>query len=124
MSLPKRYGGTPDPEKLDKTPVAMPMGACRPTPLVDIIARMVREAVVEETDEDFETAGEADDFEEETDELLDMSPYTLKDLEEEIPIADAQELAPEPESASQTPSEAPQEKNGDRPNPDVEEPTK
>ncbi len=82
MQRPERYG-SPDPEKLDHTPVEMPLGYIRPTPLQDLITSMVREAVQQESDESFETEKEANDFEEEDHELLDMSPYTLVDIPDE-----------------------------------------
>ena len=104
---PTRYG-SPDPEDNDDTPVAMPVGYCKPSPLEDLIASMIREAVQDERKEEFETEAEANDFEpEEEENLLDMSPYTLTDLEEETPVP-----RPDPNEAEapQAPSEAPQEK--------------
>ena len=88
--LPARYG-RPDPEINDEPPLEMPLGACRPEPLQSIIARMVRTSIQEETGEQFETEEEADDFEIEGDlGILDMSPYTLEEVEPEL------DYAPEP----------------------------
>lgn len=89
---------------MDTTPVEMPMGYITPTPLQDLIARMVRQAVEEEKDDEFESIEEADDFDMPDDDLLDMSPYEFDDLEEEEPI-----------ERPQTPSEAPQETNSTEP---------
>ncbi len=75
---------------MDTTPIEMPMGAQRPTPIQDIIARMVHNAIETEKGDEYETQEEANDFEPEDETLLDMSPYTLLDIPEE------QILAPEP----------------------------
>lgn len=94
MQLPKRYGNPAgDPEKLDTTPVEMPIGYMKPTPLQDLIAQMVQTAIQTEKQEEFETMEEADDFEEEDPDVLDMSAYTLQDIPEE-PI-EPPEPAPE-----------------------------
>ncbi|AXL15099.1 hypothetical protein [Microviridae sp.] len=116
MKLPKRYG-KPDPEELDDTPIEMPIGSMRPTPLQDLIANMVREAMVAEAGDEFETMDEASDFEEEDPDVLDMSPYTLTDLEleEELP----QEPAPQ-QVEQNLASELNQ--TGDPPDPNAEEP--
>lgn len=89
VGRPPRYG-YPDPEPCDPTPVEMPLGYIQPTPLQDLIANMVRQAVSMEQDEEFETMEEADDFEleDEEDMLLDMSPYTLKPVHEESAITE------------------------------------
>lgn len=76
----------PDPEKLDPTPVAMPIGYKRPSPLADLIANMVRDEIERERGEEYESIEEAEDFEPEDEAVLDLSPYTLNDLEEERPI--------------------------------------
>jgi hypothetical protein len=92
-----------DEPKLDTTPVEMPIGFSAPTPLADMIARMVREAVAKEEGDEFESMDEANDFELDDidDELLDFSPYELHDLEPEFEDP--------PAEPAQTPSEAPQE---------------
>lgn len=92
--------------KLDTTPIEMPVGFKRPASLADMVARMVRDAVAKEKDDEFETMDEANDFELDDidDELLDFSPYELTDLDpEETEVAIPMQTAPE------TPSEAPQE---------------
>lgn len=114
-------------DDLDRTPVEMPPGFRKPTPLQDIIARMVREEIQREQNEEFETPEEADDFEEEDAELLDMSAYTFDVLDERRALS--AELEPPPsleqgQEGPQTASEAPQETIGDRPDPDAEEPVK
>lgn len=87
----KRLKGPPS-VQTDKTPVAMPLGNTRPTPLHEIIAKFVREAVEEERGDKFETIEEADDFEEEDAELLDLSPYEFPNIQEDyIP-----EVEPDP----------------------------
>lgn len=116
MERPKRYG-EPDQEKLDTTPVEMPLGYTRPTPLQDLIATMVRDAVQQENQEDFETLEEADDFEEEDPELLDMSRYELTELNEEVPLAD---LAEDPQAPEEPVDPPPNDQVSD-PEP-VEEP--
>ncbi len=78
--VPNHHGGTPDPENHDETPVEMPLHACRPTPLNELIARMVHQHVEAEKNEGFETFEESNDFEEEDPEVLDMSPYELSEL--------------------------------------------
>lgn len=105
---PNLFRGRPVAEEkpMDTTPVEMPMGYITPTPLHDLIASMVRQAVEEEKDDEFETIEEADDFDMPDDELLDMSPYEFDDLVEEEPL-----------EAPQTPSEAPQETNSTEPSP-------
>jgi hypothetical protein len=96
----------PTPEELDLTPVAMPAGYGQPKTLREMLATMVREYVEMEREGDqFESWDEANDFEPDVEEdyLLDMSPYTFTDLQDE------------PETAS----EAPQETNS---SPDKVEP--
>lgn len=112
MKLPERYGH-PDPEDNDRTPIEMPLGYMRPTPLQDLIANMVRQAVSAEKNEEFETAQEADDFDVGDGELLDLSPYSLSDVQEEEPLGDPeaddappQGPPPEPEPEPDPPAPA------------------
>lgn len=113
MRTPSRWGRK-GPEQNDPTPVEAPLGASRPTPLHDIIARMVRQAVHEEKGDEFETPEEADDFEEEDPDTYDLSPYELAALQEETPIrADSLDL-PDPEDPPMT---------GDAPDPNEPEPS-
>lgn len=95
-----------EPKELDTTPLEMPVGYQQPTPLQDLIAKMVREAVESEKEEEFETIEDADDFEIEDDELLDFSPYELVELEEDEPLekpvfkTSSEEVAETPEDPS------------------------
>ena len=113
-----RMAGGPD-KPLDTTPVEMPLGASRPLPLQDIIARMVRDAVQQEQGEEFESWEDSDDFEEEDPDVLDMSPYTFQDLQDETPIS---AMEPPQEGDNPPPQEAPQEMTGDQPDPNATEP--
>lgn len=78
--------GQGEPEDLDLTPVEMPLGGVRPKSLNEIVATMVKSAIEAEQGEEFETFEEADDFEPEDEDmmLLDMSKYTLQDVDEGI----------------------------------------
>lgn len=111
-SAPNRYG-KPGHEPCDPIPVAMPIGYTRPTPIHDLIAKMVRQAIIDEKGDEFESIEEADDFEEEDPDTLDLSPYTLTELNEQEPLQREPERAPRPEPPSPT---------GDTPNPDESEP--
>lgn len=93
-------------KKMDTTPIAMPAGYAVPTPLQDIIARMVRNAVEQEREEEFETLEESDDFDIDDDELLDLSPYELADLQDEFPMLTA-ERPVEPDQGDSPSSEGP-----------------
>lgn len=104
-----------DPEPCDPNPVEMPLGYCRPTPLQDMIANMVRQAIEIEKDDNYESIEEADDFEEESDELLDLSPYTFDDVVEEL--QSPAQLEPDP-----TPTPPPTPPTGDSPDPNETEP--
>lgn len=104
MPLPKRLG-RPDPEPCDTTPVEMPLGYTRPTPLQDLIASMVRQAIEVEKGEEFEDFDEANDFEEEDPDVLDLSKYEFDDLQEQEPIPPASHEVPgrdRPDSENQT----------------------
>lgn len=107
-----RYNGKRDPENLDTTPIEMPLGACRPTPIQDLIARMVRQAIVEEKGIEPETWEESDDFEEEDPDTLDFSRYELLDIGEEPAIKD---FNPDPDPV-------PPVETGDPPDPNAVEP--
>ena len=88
-------------EQLDPTPMEMPLGARMPESLQDTIARMVRVAVQEETNEELESWDEANDFTEDDPDVLDFSPYEFDDLEQEgnpfIEMKDAPEPTDEPD---------------------------
>ena len=92
-----RSGIRPE-KKMDRTPVEMPLGYCEPTPIQEIIARMVREAVAIERGEEFETMDEADDFDmpDEDDGLLDMSPYELTEIQSEAEFGELDQPARTP----------------------------
>lgn len=79
------HGGSRVIETNDEPPMALPLDCKTPTPLHQLIARMVQQHVQAETEEEHETFEEANDFDvpEEGDPLLDMSPYTLHELREE-----------------------------------------
>lgn len=109
-SVPAHWGGTPDPEDLDDTPVEMPISACRPTPLNELIARAVQQAFESEGNDQVESWDEANDFEEEDPDALDMSPYELTELHPE-PLPSAEIEADKPSEAP----EAPEEESGREP---------
>lgn len=81
---PAHWGGSPTAEELDTTPVEMPMGACRPKPLVELIADMVRQQVEERQNEQVESFGDADDFDDPDPEELDFTRYELLEIEDDI----------------------------------------
>lgn len=96
---PPHWGGTPDPEVLDPTPVELPLGACKPQSLQEMVASMLHAQLADAADDgEMETWEEADDFEPEDPELLDLSAY------EHVlyPVDDAPpETEPEPSEASE-----------------------
>lgn len=100
-----------EPKKLDPTPVALPAGYTVSRPLSEVIATMVQQAIADEKEEEYESLDEADDFDMDEDELLDLSPYELSELHDEDPIPETIEEPPEDQDLDKTPSEAPQEKN-------------
>lgn len=90
---PGHWGGTPHPEVLDPTPLEMPAGYGRPVPLQEMIAQALANHTAMQTDSEPESYLEADDFEVDDDELLDFSPYTLKevkDVEPDLSALDAE----------------------------------
>ncbi|AXL15460.1 hypothetical protein [Microviridae sp.] len=99
-------GRKTEPKKLDPTPMELPAGYATPRPLAEVIAGMVRQAVEAEKGEEFETPEEADDFDMDDDDLLDMSPYELNELTEQEPLPKPHVKA---ETPPVTPPEAPQE---------------
>lgn len=128
VTRPPRYG-RPNPENVDMTPIEMPLGACRPTPLQDLIASMVRSHMQAESGDEFGTPEDEDDFYEDDPETLDMSPYEQLMVEpDDLPTAEA--LEPEnPEIPPQELIEAAQriveasQKTGDPPDLDAVEPS-
>lgn len=79
------FGGSrPEPEKLDPTPIALPVGYGLPESLEDKIARYVHQAMAIQRGEEPESWEEANDFDfEADDDLLDLSPYELPEMSEE-----------------------------------------
>lgn len=118
-SHPKRYQGPPERE-LDTTPLELPLGSCRPTPLHELIANMVRQAVSEERGEEIESFEDADDFEEEDPDTLDLSAYELTELQEEMTMEQWQAQ----QEAEADPTPHPDEVLGDAPDPNEPEPDK
>ncbi len=124
MSRPSHWGNPKgDPENVDTTPIEMPLGAMRPTPLQDIVARMVREAVESEKGDEFETFEESNDFEEEDPDVMDFTPYEMTAMQDEHYFQDAdahreqeqQQRSPDPEEDPPAPP------TGDPPDPNAEE---
>lgn len=113
-----RHHGVPmKVEADDPTPVSMPTGARVPTPLHELIARLVREQVADQTHTEPETWDEANDFDlpEDDDNLLDLTPYTLREVTEEEPDAAQPLLAgeqptpdPDPTEDQTAPQDAPE----------------
>lgn len=123
----KRYGRENSEKPLDTTPVEIPLGAGRPKSLTDVIAQMVRQQIQETQEEEFESISESDDFEEEDPDTLDLTPYTLQDIPEELPtLASLQEPVEQDQGAGEAealvetePSaSADSPRNSDTPNPD------
>lgn len=102
----KRMGGYKPPE-MDRTPLEMPLNFKRPKTLQEIMASMIRQAIDSERDDEHESWDEANDFEEEDPETLDLSRYELQELrEEEVRLPEMPQ----------------EEQTGDPPDPDAEEP--
>lgn len=113
MGSIRRMQGSPERE-MDTTPIEMPIGASRPRSLEDYIATMVRNAVMAEKQEEFETWEESDDFEEEDPDILDLSRYELQELQEEDSIRD---YGPDPDKEFAAPSVGSQEPSEDNSGP-------
>lgn len=91
------------PEKLDTTPIAIPEGAIRPPSIHDEIRRFMRHEQNRIQDAGFETEEEANDFEPEDPDILDLTRYELEPLEHDITSeldADAREEQPQVEPSS------------------------
>lgn len=100
---PEHWGGRPDPEVNSMTPVEIPFDACIPTPLHEIVARLVRQQVEQEQSQEFETLEESDDFTlTDPEDILPTSGFELTQLQEDEEF----ETPPEPEAPA---SDAPQE---------------
>lgn len=96
-------GETPDP-----TPIAVPIDSQQPPSLREEMMRFIRAELQKQTTEVMETFEEADDLELEDDEPDLTSAYTVQELTEENPAHYDPEAQPEPENASQEPSEPPE----------------
>ena len=116
-TLHPRFHGHSTVDDLDRTPVAIPLGAGEPASMEDMIARMVRQAMQIEKAEEFETIEEAGDFEEEDPDTLDMSKYEFSEIQDWYEIPDQ----PQPEAfvKDDRPGE---DTTGDQPDPEVQEP--
>ena len=133
------FRSSPVEDNLDRTPVAIPVGARAPKPLQQLIAECVRQQVHLETGDEFGSLEEEDDFEPDPDvegDLPSFSKYTLDQLQ---PIEGSMELEPEPEKPSREkvrdlldrtygPGNYPESllgdsPTGDRPNQNAEEPS-
>lgn len=95
--LPTHHGGSPDVEQLDCTPMEMPLGFAKPTPIHELIARAVRQEIDQQGEDQHETWEEADDFEEEDPDVLDFSAYEFEHLQDELPASMEE---PDPENAA------------------------
>lgn len=102
-------------DDLDETPIEMPLGASHPTPLADLIASMVKTAVEQQTGDDFDTPEEADDFEEEDPDTLDLTRYEFEELPDESFDPPEEEPLEQPEPDDKPPT-------GDDPDPNDPEP--
>lgn len=102
MTNINRMGRPDDPESNNGERVAAPAGYAPPDNIQDMIARMVHAAIVAEREEPHETIEEADDFEPEDDSMLDMSPYTFANIQDDY-VPEEPELL-----ASDTPAEPPE----------------
>ena len=110
------HGGPYEPDSMDTTPLEMPAGTYTPESLTSKIARLVHAELQAEKDQEMETWDEANDFEPEDEELLNLTRYTVHELDDDLesqnPFA-----APKPPPApserkdpdSSIESEAPQE---------------
>lgn len=104
---PPHWGGKPQPEANSGIPVAMPINCERPPSLEALVAKYVHETMTQKENVAKETWEEADDFEEDDPDTLDLSKYEFVNLQDDFdpkydPFAHV-------ETPSQTPQEAPQE---------------
>lgn len=112
---PAHWGGKLGPDGLDRTPVEMPVGYDEPLSLEEMIAKFVA-TELQSSDDEFETWEEADDFEIEDaeQELLDMSPYTLTDVQDEVPPEYQADAAPAEQDAPPASDSMPRDPEGDQ----------
>lgn len=108
--VPEHWSRNSGPEKLDPTPMEMPLGTMQPKTLAEMVRDMVRfERNLE--DDELETWEEANDFDlpESEHDLIDMSAYQFTDLDEEWPTGPPDEPtetveAPQTAPAAETPT--------------------
>lgn len=106
---PSHYGIGSDVEELDPTPVELPAGATAPPTMSEMIARVVHAKLESQEQEGYDSPEEADDFEEEDPDYLDMTAYeehlivTEEDVLEGLPEAPEAEI--ETEAHPEPPSE-------------------
>lgn len=110
---PEHWGGSTPVDKMDQTPLELPVDAHLPESIESMVARMVHQHVAdrEQAAAPKETWDEANDFEPDEDEgLPDFSAYTLTDVEPEaLQGYEVSESSLPPQSEPNEPSEASQE---------------
>lgn len=108
--IPTHHGIGPDPEKCDPTPVEIPIGKGMPPTMAEQIAEAVHAQLSARDNQEFETPEEADDFDEDDPDFLDMSPYERyfheTEIEEMTPSIQEPDPPPEPEEAGVEPAES------------------
>lgn len=79
-------GKPPKEEILDPVPIAIPSDGYEPESIHDIMKRFIREEIHKTAPADAETFEEADDFDDSEfdDELLDLTPYELACLKDDV----------------------------------------
>lgn len=105
--IPSHYGRAEAPEYNSGVPLEMPMGSCRPRPIQEIIASMVRAQVAQEKDIEPESWEDSNDFEieDELDGMLNFSAYELKELQ--APEGFVDYSAAEASESTETPQKGP-----------------
>lgn len=107
---------------LSREPVAMPAGYGRPKSLQEMLATMVRDYVeMEREGDEFEDWDEANDFEPdpEEDSLLEFSPYTFSDLQEDDSLPPPTAEVEQTEKKASEPKTDAQEADGLEPQNDL-----
>lgn len=115
-----RYQKNNGPDPLDRTPLEIPAGAIRPPTLEEQIAKFLHMERQRESDMEFESFEEANDFDADDDDLLDFSRYELREIQEEY-------IEPLPKQAQEGPKQAASEEKGSQvdptPGPESETPS-
>ncbi len=99
-----------DAERLDPTPVAVPIEQQDPPSMRELVHEYVQGALSQQAaDADLGTFEEEDDFVEEDPELLNMSGFEISEfpMEDEIPIEDASPPVAAPEPPEPVPAPEP-----------------